>query len=61
MVSERCIICGRFKNEGIEILDKFICAECEETLVNTDICDSMYDMYKELIKKGIYSCQAEGL
>lgn len=54
-----CIICGGYKNRGIKILDKFICDECEETLINTDICDGMYDRYKELIKKGVYGCRAK--
>lgn len=50
----KCIICGGLFHNGIKILDRFICNECEKTLVDTDICDGIYDEYKELIKNGIY-------
>jgi len=52
--SFKCAICSRNLNAGIGILGKFVCDECEEVLVNLDIEDHSYDVYKELIKKNIY-------
>ncbi|KPU43058.1 inhibitor of sigma-G Gin [Oxobacter pfennigii] len=49
-----CIFCKKSSGTGINILGEFICIDCEETLVNTDINDENYEIYRELIKKNIY-------
>lgn len=50
---KKCILCGEYTREGINIFGRFICGNCEITLVNTDVCDDRYDDYKELLKKGM--------
>lgn len=47
----KCIICGGDAGCGISILGRFICSECEESMVNTVIWCDMYDEYKNLIKE----------
>jgi len=49
-----CIICRKASGKGISILGKFICRECEKTLVNIEVDDEGYDWYKDMIKKNIY-------
>lgn len=49
-----CAICKKNSGTGISILNKFICDECEKTLVNVDINDNRYEMYKDMIKRNIY-------
>ncbi|HBM79409.1 MAG: sigma factor G inhibitor Gin [Clostridiales bacterium] len=56
-VSKRCFICNKYSDNGITLLGKFICGECEQTLVNTDMSSEIYDKYKELIKE-IYKSKA---
>lgn len=51
----RCVICGGYSGNGIGILNRYICEECEKTLVNIDINDIRYDEYKNMIKEKIYS------
>lgn len=51
----RCVICGCYSGNGISILNRYICEECEKTLVNIDINDIRYDEYKNMIKEKIYN------
>ena len=53
---EKCIICGSVSDslEGINILGKFICTECEGSIVACNIDKVEYDRYKESIKENIW-------
>lgn len=37
-----CTICGLEKEEGIQIVTSFICANCEHEMVTTDVKDEKY-------------------
>lgn len=47
-----CNICGNNDNEGIVLLDTYICKLCEEEIVNLDVLDILnYEYYKNIIKE----------
>lgn len=48
--TQRCIFCDEAHNEGIFLHGKFICANCQEDILNIDVNDPEYDTYKEGIK-----------
>ena len=52
-VTTECIVCKGYSKKGVTILEKFICCECESTIVNTDINDGSYQKYKDDIKMNI--------
>lgn len=41
----RCIICQISAEEGIKILDSFLCHDCEQEIVRTEVEDSRYIMF----------------
>lgn len=52
-----CSFCSNMRINGIAILEQWMCNECEEKLLNTNIEDPIYDQNKEQIKniwKGHY-------
>lgn len=53
-ISTRCTFCLKQSENGVFILGKFVCNNCEKTMVNLEVDDDRYDEYKELIKKNIY-------
>ncbi|MFC4075572.1 sigma factor G inhibitor Gin [Salinithrix halophila] len=38
----RCIVCRRECENGITVLEEFICRDCEVEIVNTDVTDKKY-------------------
>ncbi|MFZ4454491.1 sigma factor G inhibitor Gin [Salibacterium aidingense] len=46
--AESCILCERYENAGIHIMDSFICRNCEKELILLDTGDPKYN---EAIKK----------
>ncbi len=46
----RCIICQRETPEGLMILGRFICNQCERRLVSLDVTDDSYGYYVERLK-----------
>jgi hypothetical protein len=40
-----CIICDRPKAEGIMIYTQFICLDCEQEMVQTDVLDAKYPIF----------------
>lgn len=52
--SMQCIMCGKYSGSGINILNRFICGDCEKAMVNMDINDVRYEQYKTMIKEKIY-------
>jgi len=41
----KCIICHISTDEGITILDSFLCFDCEQEIVRTEVEDTRYMMY----------------
>lgn len=40
-----CLVCQKEQAEGIKILEGFICADCEQDIVNTKVEDKRYPHY----------------
>lgn len=45
-----CIVCGKQKEEGIAIWNSFICDQCEQEMVHTDVMDAKYPFFVEKMK-----------
>ncbi|HZJ76074.1 MAG TPA: sigma factor G inhibitor Gin [Oscillospiraceae bacterium] len=45
-----CCICNNMGDEGIILLNKYICRECELDLVGTLIDEFKYEKFKNVIK-----------
>lgn len=41
-VAAVCLVCGGLKALGIRVLSRFICEDCEEEIVRTDVGDEKY-------------------
>ncbi|SMO81882.1 sigma factor G inhibitor Gin [Melghirimyces algeriensis] len=41
----RCIVCNEWQEDGIEVLDEFICESCEQEIVKTDVKDQKYPYF----------------
>lgn len=50
-VEQSCIICDQHKMEGIHIYDSFICSECEQEMVVTDVVDLKYSFFIKRLKR----------
>lgn len=46
-----CIVCQQQKDEGIRIFGQFLCRECEQEIVHTDVNDARYSYYIECMKQ----------
>ena len=46
-----CIVCGHEKQQGIRIIDGFICDTCETELVRTDVQDAKYPFFIHQLKR----------
>ncbi|NBD28119.1 sigma factor G inhibitor Gin [Paenibacillus glycinis] len=46
-----CIICDREKEEGIRIIDGFICDTCEAEMVQTDVQDAKYPFFIHQLRR----------
>lgn len=46
-----CIVCERAEPNGIRIFGQFICQQCEQNIVHTDVCDELYPHYIECMKR----------
>lgn len=46
----RCILCRKRVGEGLNILGRVICCECERRIVALNVTDDTYDYYVERIK-----------
>ncbi|SDZ66629.1 Inhibitor of sigma-G Gin [Evansella caseinilytica] len=48
---QECLICEQEKDQGIHLLNYFICAECESEIVQTNTDDRGYAYYLKRLKK----------
>lgn len=48
---ETCIICQQQKPQGIRIFGQFLCTECEQEIVHTDVEDARYAHYIDRMKQ----------
>jgi hypothetical protein len=53
-----CMICGQMKENGIMIISEFICEECEQEMVNTDVSDVKYPFFIHQMKQILYKKNA---
>ncbi|WP_219834690.1 sigma factor G inhibitor Gin [Paenibacillus sp. R14(2021)] len=49
--SSACIICGHEKQEGIRIIDEFICESCESEMVRTEVQDAKYPFFIHQLRR----------
>ena len=58
-LSEECAICELKKKEGIHLYNIFLCPECENILIQTEVNDPLYEQHMEKLRKmnlsGIYT------
>lgn len=47
----RCIICDQEKVEGIEVWGHFICNDCEQEMVKTEVGDQRYRFFIHKLRK----------
>lgn len=43
----KCFICEQQSEDGIEVLGKFLCTNCQEKLIDLSPFDESYDFYKQ--------------
>lgn len=48
---EQCIICEEEKKDGIEVWGQFICHDCEQEMVKTDVGDRRYRFFIHRLRK----------
>lgn len=48
-----CIMCGNESENGIMIMENFICDKCERNIVKEEISSKDYEYFKEQIKERI--------
>ncbi|WP_051314623.1 sigma factor G inhibitor Gin [Alteribacter aurantiacus] len=48
---QECLICKKEKENGIHLLEYFICESCESALVSSDTSDGEYREYLDKLKK----------
>jgi hypothetical protein len=48
---QECLICEQEKENGIYLLNYFICRSCEKDIVNTEADDRGYKYYLDRLKK----------
>jgi len=47
---QSCIVCGETKEEGISIWNQFICSECEQEMIHTEVEDKRYSYFINKLK-----------
>lgn len=57
-LNKSCFICGAKDCNGIILNGEKICEACEEKIVNTDIINRDYDIYKNQIKIVLFNQHA---
>ncbi|WP_235822060.1 sigma factor G inhibitor Gin [Gottfriedia luciferensis] len=49
-VSTKCVVCEENKEQGIHIIQAFICDECEKKIVATETDAPLYQSFVEKLK-----------
>ncbi|RIV24411.1 hypothetical protein D2Q93_06970 [Alicyclobacillaceae bacterium I2511] len=49
--SVECIVCGRSQSIGLNICGQFICSDCEQEIVHTEVSDPRYPYFIECMKQ----------
>lgn len=47
VTKRKCFICEQESRDGIEVLGKFLCANCQQKLINLSPFDEGYDFYRQ--------------
>jgi hypothetical protein len=47
VTKRKCFICEQESRDGIEVLGKFLCANCQQKLINLSPFDEDYDFYRQ--------------
>ncbi|QSZ27062.1 sigma factor G inhibitor Gin [Aceticella autotrophica] len=47
ILKRKCFICDQESDEGIEVLGKFLCTDCQRTIVNLTPDNDAYGFYKK--------------
>lgn len=50
-LAHRCIICEQEKEAGIIVITEFICEDCEDEMVRTDVSDARYSFFISQMKR----------
>jgi len=50
-----CMICEQQRNGGIRIISAFICDECSNEMVRTDVRDQKYPFFVKQMSKVFYT------
>lgn len=45
-----CVMCKKRKQDGINVVNAFLCAGCEEDIVKSDVKTELYDTYVKQVK-----------
>lgn len=45
-----CIVCHEPKSEGMMVLDEFICGDCEQEIIQTNVEDKKYPYFVHQLK-----------
>ncbi|WP_238162459.1 sigma factor G inhibitor Gin [Cohnella sp. AR92] len=46
-----CIVCGQPKEQGIHIVNEFICLDCETEMVQTKVEDEKYPFFVHRLRQ----------
>ncbi|EPY11110.1 MULTISPECIES: sigma factor G inhibitor Gin [Paenibacillus] len=46
-----CIVCGEATNDGIMVVNQFICTACEQEMVKTNVQDLKYSFFIHKLKR----------
>ncbi|KHO61502.1 inhibitor of sigma-G Gin [Thermoanaerobacter sp. YS13] len=47
VTKRKCFICEQELRDGVEVLGKFLCANCQQKLINLSPFDDGYDFYRQ--------------
>lgn len=50
-IMSTCIVCGQPKEQGIHIVNEFICLDCESEMVQTKVEDEKYPFFVHRLRQ----------
>lgn len=51
MEVKKCILCGGYKTKGIILHQRYLCVDCEQEIVHTDVADAKYYYFIRGLRK----------